>query len=239
MEKYKDFLERISYQQNGVQFAKGDFVPDKRVLGKVAPDNSLRDFFGDTIVFDLNSSTKEKISGIIEKLYEKFPECFAEKLNTSTLHMTLHDLSASEDLEKVSQDVFRNEIKLLEVLREQPVEVQTVQMKTNYIINMVNTSLVLTLVPADKDEWKKLQVLYALADKVRVCPYPYLTPHITLAYFSRKGFDENCSNELKKLADELNQKRFNITLNTKKLVYQKFISMNDYISVFPLVVSFN
>ena len=66
------------------------------------------------------------------------------------------------------------------------------------------------------------------------CPYPYLTPHITLAYFSHKGFDENSAQKLKAVVAELSQKSLDITLDTNKLFYQKFVSMNDYVSVFKL-----
>ena len=100
---------------------------------------------------------------------------------------------------------------------------------------MVNTSLVLALVPASELEWNKLQKLYSLIDKVRVCPYQYLTPHITLAYFSRNGFDEQAASALKNAVRELNDKSLKIVLHTDDLIYQKFLSMDRYINVFRLV----
>ena len=107
METYKDFLERISYQQPELLIGEGDFKPDKRVYEKVDPDNSFKPFFGDTVVFELDSSTKERVIQQIKKLYDTVPECFSEQINTDTLHMTLHDLSASDKLEKVSAAVFK------------------------------------------------------------------------------------------------------------------------------------
>lgn len=234
MEKYNDFLSRISYQQAELQIGEGYFIPDGRVYEKVNPNNTFKQFYGDTVVFDLDSRTKAKISKIIDALYEAAHECFCEKLDKGTIHMTLHDLSASDKLENISSEVFNNEIKLLQVLKGNPVKSQTIKMKTNFIINMVSTSLVLALVPDDEEEWNKLQGLYDMVNKVKVCSYPYLTPHITLAYFNHNGFDKNFTQRLKTIVAELNKQSFDITLNTNKLYYQKFVSMNDYISVFKL-----
>ncbi|MGN1432434.1 MAG: hypothetical protein ACI4XI_01915 [Ruminococcus sp.] len=234
MESYNDFMNRISYQKADLQICEGYFNPDGRVYEKVNPDNTFKPFYGDTVVFDLDSRTKTRIFKIIEKLYQSAPECFCQRLDKSTLHMTLHDLSAADSLDVVSSEVFQNEIKLLQILKDNPQKAQTIKMKTNFVINMVDTSLVLALVPADEAEWDKLQTLYDLVNAVKVCPYPFLTPHITLAYFNYNGFDTGSVQKLKAAVNEINRQSFDITLNTNKLHYQKFTSMNDYISVFKL-----
>lgn len=234
MEKYNDFLNRISYQHAELEIGEGHFNPDGRVFEKVNEDNSFKPFYGDTTVFDLGKRTKAKIAEIIDNLYTKTPECFCQKLDEGTLHMTLHDLSASDNLEGVSTEVFSNEINLLRVLKNNPQKAQTIKMRTNYIVNMVSTSLVFALVPYDEEEWNKLQALYDLINNVKVCPYPYLTPHITLAYFNYNGFDERSAKNLKETVYELNMHRFDLTLNTERLFYQKFVSMNEYINVFKI-----
>lgn len=235
MEKYKDFLERISYQKAELQIGEGRFIPDGRVCEKVGNDNRFKPFFGDTVVFALEKRTQNVISEIIDKLYEIAPECFCERINTETIHITLHDLSASENLDIIASQVFRNEVKLLQIINSSPVKPQTIKMKANYIINMVSTSLVLALVPTDKSEWNKLQEIYDLINEVKVCGYPFLTPHITLAYFNYNGFDEAASQKLKSAVFAINQNSFALSLDTNKLFYQKFIGMNKYFSVFPLV----
>lgn len=235
MECFDDFLKRISYQQAELQLGDGLFKPDNRVYKKVNQDNGFKRFYGDTVVFDLDSRVKNKIAGIIDRLYKTAPECFCERIKADTIHMTLHDLSASDTLENVAAEVFDNEVKLLRILKENPQKPMTIKMKTNFIINMVNTSLVLALVPADEAEWNKLQQLYDLINQVKVCKYPYLTPHITLAYFNCDGFDEKSADKLKSAVLELNKTHFDVSLRTNKLYYQKFSSMNDYHSVFPLV----
>ena len=75
--------------------------------------------------------------------------------------------------------------------------------------------------------------LYYLVDRVKTLPYPF-TPHITLAYYNRNGFNENSVHQLEAVVNQLNKSSFEITLSTDKLVYQKFTSMNDYVSVFNL-----
>ena len=235
MEKYNEFVQRISYQQAQLQIKNGDFTPDGRVFQKVAPDNSFKPFYGDTVVFDLPKKVKKTICPIIDELYEKCPECLCKRLDNHTMHMTLHDLSASDNLDEVAGDVFKNEIKLLEVINKNPVERHKIKMKTNFILNMVDTSLVLALVPLDEDEWNKLQTLYDMINQVKVCSYPFLTPHITLAYFNYNGFDKASSDKLKKVVTSLNEKlSIEIHLDTKKLYYQKFVSMNEYINIFSL-----
>ena len=74
-----------------------------------------------------------------------------------------------------------------------------------------------------------------MVNEVRVCPYPFLTPHITLAYFNYNGFDQKSADKLRALVFELNKKSLPVTLDTNKLCYQKFTSMNEYISVFGII----
>ena len=220
MEKYLDFLNRISYQQAELLIGEGIFSPHKSLSDKVNVENSFRTFYGDTVVFDLDRQTKERISALIEKLYEAVPECFCNKLDSHTLHMTLHDLSVFVKKEEAVSMTAENETKLIELLKDNPISLQTIRMKTKFIINMLDISLVLTLVPADEKEWDKLQKLYTLLDNVKICDYPFLTPHITLAYYNYNGFNASSLAKLKGIVRDLNQQSFEITLNTNKLFYQ-------------------
>ncbi|MDO5297304.1 MAG: ligT like phosphoesterase [bacterium] len=234
METFESFLDRTAYQQPRLLIAPGYFTPDERVKHKVKPDNSFRAFFGDTTVFDLDDDAKNQISALQNALYEQIPECFCAKLSPATLHMTLHDLSASSKLEEIAPEVFANEIKLLTIIRSQLLSAQTIRMKSNCIFNCVDTSLVLALRPENAGEWHKLQKLYEAIEQVKACPYP-LTPHITLAYYNYNGFSAAAAEKLSSVIYELNQQDFAVTLNTKKLYYQKFTDMNAYFKIFPLL----
>ena len=106
-------------------------------------------------------------------------------------------------------------------------------MRTKFIFNMVNTSLVLGLYPVNEEEYAKLMVLYDSIDKIKSLPYPF-TPHITLAYYNRFGFSENSKRKLETVVNSLNKESFLIELNTDNLYYQKFTNMNNYINIFKI-----
>ncbi|MCH5297031.1 MAG: hypothetical protein J1E85_05110 [Ruminococcus sp.] len=234
MESYIEFLNRInSFQKSELVLDNSNFNPNASVFSKVDDNNKFSLFYGDTVVFELSSNLKKSIAEIVDKLYEYAPECFCDRLVSNTFHMTLHDLSNSPVLDEVSSEVFKNEINLIEKLKSTPVEKQTIKMKSTYIFNMVNTSLVLGLYPIDATEYTKLMNLYNIVNYVKSLPYPF-TPHITLAYYNRNGFSEVSARKLEAIVNELNKNSFEIELNTNDLVYQKFTSMNDYTSIFTL-----
>lgn len=234
MEKYTDFINRISYQQPALMI-NDEFTPSKSVFDKVNPENTLKPFFGDTVVFKLGFSAKAKTDRIIDRLFKTVPECFCERLNADTLHMTLHDLCASPVKQEADKNSLVNEKQLKTLLKNNPLNPEIIRMKTNYIVNMIDISLVLALIPADENEWNKLSALYSLIDNVKKCDYPFLTPHITLAYYNYKGFKKSSAEKLRALSGELNKSGFEFELNTENLFYERFTDMNNYVDVFPLV----
>lgn len=237
METYQEFLNRInSFEKCEVYFGEGWFKSNPSLVKKVNPDNSFRDFFGDTMVFDLDIPIKKRLEKWLDRLYDEVPECFCERLTTDTFHMTLHDLSNSEDFSAIAEDVAENGKKVLQKFRD--IEAgNTIKMRSKYIFNMVNTSLVLGLYPADENEYQKLMALYQAFDEVKRLDYP-LTPHITLAYYNVNGFDEEVARKLEKLVREINTCELNhpwgVELDFRELYYQRFQSMNDYTNVFSL-----
>ena len=135
-------------------------------------------------------------------------------------------------------EVFENELNVIK--KSKQVSVQKIKMKSKYIFNMVNTSLVLGLYPVNEKEYNKLMNLYYLFDDVKKLNYP-LTPHITLAYYNVNGFDVDSVDKLKNIVRELNENDsdFEIDLDVRQLFYQKFISMNEYINIINLADSSN
>lgn len=235
METYQEFLNRInSFQKSKLEFYCDHFKPSLSVESKVNKDNSFKNFYGDTVVFDLDSEIKNKITNIIDMLYDKVPECFCEKIISDTIHMTLHDLSNSPTLSDVSQDIFNNEINLINKLTTVKIKHKSIRMKTKFIFNMVNTSLVLGLYPVNEDEYIKLIDLYGLVDEIKELPYPF-TPHITLAYYNSFGFSVESKRKLEAVVNSLNKETFLIELDTDNLYYQKFTNMNNYINIFKII----
>ena len=228
MESYSQFLSRIgSFEHSVLSFDKGRFNVSGGLKAKVNEQNLFRPFYGDTAVFDLDDKSKQKINHIIDTLTANAPECFCDRLGYGTLHMTLHDLSSSENEQDVLAKMNDNQTKLEALLKEAPVGTFEIKMRSKAIFNMVGTSLVLGLYPTDEEQYNKLMALYSLIDKVMTLPYP-LTPHITLGYYSFSGFDEAAAARLCSAVNRLNTEPFDITLDTSRLVYQHFKDMNSY-----------
>lgn len=153
---------------------------------------------------------------------------------TDTFHVTLHDLSNSPVLRNVAEELFENELKVIEQMKiirnRKKAKIRT---KSKCLFNMVDTSLVLGLYPADQDAYNRLMELYSVFDQVKKLNYPF-TPHITLAYYNINGFDIQAARTLENTVNQLNSSEMEIDLDPNHLYYQKFKSMNNYINIFPL-----
>lgn len=231
METYQEFINRISaFELPELLLGDGAFVSSRSVAGKVNDDNFFRSFCGDTIIFDLSEQEKIQIHNMTEQLYSEVPECFSERLGKDTLHMTLHDLSNSPELSDVAFKMQENEKKLQEILSAEPVEPQKIKMKSMAVFNMVNTALVIGLCPENEQEYKRLMNLYQIGDRIVKLPYPF-TPHITLAYYNKFGFPEISKRKLENVVNRLNKSPVYVTLDTERLCYKHFSSMNLYNTV--------
>ncbi len=232
METYKEFLDRInSFEKSEINLGDDYFRGSASIALKVNENNGFKPFYGDTVVFNLDDATKKKLSRIVDSINAVAPECFCERLVPNTFHMTLHDLSNSPVLEDIAVELFENEIKAVKIAEK--IAKQKIKMKSKYIFNMVNTSLVMGLYPINEEEYNKLMDLYYLFDDVKNLGYP-LTPHITLGYYNINGFSTQSARKLESIVKELNANEIEIELNTKELFYQKFVSMNEYINIFSL-----
>lgn len=235
-ERYHDFLNRIfSFQKSDFHFGVDRFWSSESVKSKVSDSGDFLNFFGDTIVFDLDDSQKNFINQYyLNPLYSVASNCLAERFDESTLHMTLHDLNASMNLDfELLTKMFDTELSVLQMIDCNLIKSHKIRMKTTCVFNMVNTSLVLGLIPCRQEDYYALMRLYCLIEKVHKLPYPF-TPHITLAYYSRNGFEGEQLKCLENTINELNRETFELELSTDRLYYQKFISMNEFFSVMRL-----
>lgn len=221
------FLSRINTFEKSIPFFGSDaFTPDINLKAKVE-NNLFKKFYGDTMVFLPDEVTVERLFKIQNHLYFYLPQCFAERLLPETFHMTLHDLNNSQDIAAIKNELIADEERIALILKEYSEQNITVEMKSHNIFNMVDTSLVLGVLPQNKREYEKLITLYRLFDEIKPLPYPF-TPHITIAYFSDYGFTEADSEKLCRVVELLNRDRFSFTLCTKRLVYQHFTDMNNF-----------
>ena len=236
-ESFRSFLDRIFlFEHANFSFWGDKFTPSESVFKKVAEDGYFKRFIGDTVVFDLDESQKRFIkTQFVDPLYNVAGECFAEKFHESTLHMTLHDLNSSEyDDYDVQKKMFETEAELSKRLQDRESTPDSIHMITTCVFNMVNTSLVLGLIPRSDEDYHKLMRPYYLVDEVYQLPYP-LTPHITLAYYGRNGFEGEELRAIERTVNEMNGRNHEIVLSTSRLYYQKFVSMNEFVSVMPFV----
>ncbi|MBP3854777.1 MAG: hypothetical protein IK990_04060 [Ruminiclostridium sp.] len=240
MEKYSELIDRISaFEKKELFLGNGDFTVNPSVAAKVGEDNRFGSFYGDTIVFRLDKRDIRDIGMFINELYAQNGRCFCERFPDDTLHMTLHDLSNSPHYDDIADKMTENERRLWTITRDAIIPAP-VKMRCKAIFNMVNTSLVLGLYPDSEEDHRQLMLLYEAVDTICPLPYPF-TPHITLAYFNRYGFDAESARSLEHTVNQLNfspafekLSLHGIMLDPDKLYYQHFMSMKDYTDVFRL-----
>lgn len=181
-----------------------DFLPGISVAVKVHPDNSFCNFYGDTVIFDLDEEDKTWLAALVQKLYDEVPACFAEAFPVSSYHMTLHDLSSGSRLSSLMPELESNRQKLKQQLASRSLFSPKIKMRSSFIFNMVDTRLVMGLVLDREVDYVNLMSLYRLVDGVMPLTYPF-TPHVTLAYYNANGFSAEEARKLKKLVAELNK----------------------------------
>lgn len=232
---YEEYLQKLLSLQ-GEEFGNKDgiFNPNGWVSTKVKTNGDFKAIFGDTVVFGLTEGDKKKLSEISEKLHNSNKSCFSEPILPETFHMTLHDLSNHENHHLAKEQMAGNKEKVEEIFLciSKEFENNSVLMKSTGVYNFLDMSFVLGLVPIDEVNYKKLIYLYEKFQSV-VYLDRILRPHITLTYFRNSPIVEVDVKKIKDMLDSLNKDEFIIELDFKKLCYQHFTSMNDFITVYP------
>jgi len=204
--------------------AYGNFSTNPNLIKKADQNGKLLPFFGNTIVYLLDNNTKYRIAALQDELYCAAPVMFSEKLKPDTFHMTVHDLVNGHindiQLQEQMAAIYPKARDILR--REKPGHI--LRMKTTWMFNMVNTSIVLGLTPSDAGSYRTLDRLYCSFEEIMPLGYA-LTPHITLAYFKPGIYEEIA---VAKLRDYLHSVEMEISLEPQNLVIQDFTDMNTY-----------
>lgn len=202
----------------------GAFSTNPNLTKKVNHAGEFLPFHGNTVVFDLSGDTKLALQGLQEELYQSAGWMLAQKLDPSTFHMTLHDLvngpELTEELKAAMAEAEEKAKHILNQWKGQP----PLHMKATWLFNMVNTSIVLGLIPADEDSWRRLEEMYLTLESVVPLGYA-LTPHITMAYFKPGTY---CQYDLDFLRKALRPIELEVPLGLNALFYQEFADMNHY-----------
>ena len=202
----------------------GDFTTSPNLRKKVDEAGNLLPFLGNTVVFLLDDDTKEKLRQLQESLYQAAPDMLAQPLQMSTFHMTLHDLANGTPEQLGLQDYMRYTRERVSQILPDWKDTPPLRVKTTWLFNMFNTSIVLGLKPADGESWCRLDEMYTTLEDVVRLGYA-LTPHITMGYFLPGTYS---SEQVQRLSGVLRNVELDITLDMKNLVLQEFHDMNHY-----------
>lgn len=209
-----------------------EFRTNSGLVRKTSYDGKFLSFVGDTVVFFLDDKTQSRLQKYQDILYEKCRDMLAEQIDSKTFHVTLHDLcngNPSEELWKVSEQNYIQVTKILEGYQQNGTGI--IQFKPVAVFNMMNTSVVLGLEPANDRSCQVLMELYEEFQQVVELNYP-LTLHVTLAYFKPGEYDRQMVYKLKEAIHEMNIEEIPlIEVDMKKLLYQRFDDMNHYYTV--------
>ena len=236
METLEMMKKRIgAFAPDSLPRGGGFRTQDSRSLSvKVNKEGALIPFWGNTVVFLLNEETCAWVKGVQDELYKVCADMLCtERLCEDTFHMTLHDLQSGASDSDIFTRVNNTRERALEVLTEVRAEMTApIRMRPTWAFSMVNTSIVLGLEPMTEDDCTRLMTAYERFHEVTPLSYPYLTPHITLAYYRPAEFGEEQLMRLRGVLARLSgaQKPV-IELRAEDLVYQEFGSMNRYRTV--------
>ena len=195
---------------------------------KVGPDRKMKPFMGNTVVFPLPEEVKREMGRMQERLYRTCAPALAEPLEASSFHMTLHDLLSGEPDRDLRRRIDEIRCAALERVRQIARTDETVRLHTTALFNMVNTSMVLGLAPADEKSCGRLMAYYETLQEA-VCLNCPLTPHVTLAYFRPGVIAAEWVEKLRDAVDEIGRReKIFMELPAKALEYQLFSDMNHY-----------
>lgn len=205
----------------------GDFVTNPKLTLKADDAGYLNSFAGETTVFLLGAEEKAYLKGLQDKLYAACGAMLSkERLIADSFHMTLHDLwNEGEEhfvLPPYSHEQVLDAVESIRRGCHEPIQMRCVSM-----LNMVNTSVVLGLVPAADEGERMLDDMYSRIEAI----YPLergLTPHITLAYYRPGTYREDVWGVLREVFPI---EETTILISPQSLVFQRFESMNRYFSI--------
>lgn len=195
---------------------------------KVSPTGRLLRYEGSTVVFKLPDAVKTAIAGIQKMLYEVCSDVLADPLSKDTFHITLHDLVSGKPSSKLSREIKQIEPMVLRRVGYISAQEQPIRMKSTYLFNMVNTSMVLGFEPEDEDSCYMLMEYYQ--ELQQELPLNYLlTPHVTLAYFRPGEIRPDQIKRLQSVVDRVKEcAPIYIELMGCMAEYTLFTDMNHY-----------
>ena len=225
MENLAAFHIRVDgFQHDSLQAA---LTTKPLLVEKVAPDGTLRPFFGNTMIFDLPQDVQLQIARMQQLLHHSCGFMLAEPLAPSTLHMTLHDLLNGVDEAALAESVRQTGTQAKAILAELRQAAQPpIRLTSTLAFNMTNGSVALGFAPDTEADCAAIMGMHARFQDVVALNYP-LTPHVTLAYYKPGVYDTAALAEALRAVNAL--EKVCITVDAHCLHYYQFTDMNTYI----------
>lgn len=196
---------------------------------KVGPDGSLRPFFGNTVLWELDGEAKLALCQRQTLVHHRAGGCLAQPLAPQTFHVTLHDLVSGPDPAAIAADMARAEqqtLALLDALRREGIP--PIRMVSTHVFSMVATSVVMGFAPETEGDCAALMALYERFHEVLPLSW-LLTPHVTLAYYRPGQYGQDAVDALSQaFAESAALPPIRITLQPGALVLRRFSDMNHY-----------
>ncbi len=265
-ETYSEFKDRIESFSRYHKFIEAEeYIPSKEVERKVREDGIFKPFMGDTIIYFLPREVQNYIyETFVMRFYDNsmgLSEYLSEPIKPQMLHVTLHDLNASECND---QEVSKMMVDMQFLLKRRKAMFDNIPNKINvksgYVFNMVGQSIVLSVMPGESDiflhnvvrpldrymtdmtrgeeeEYNKLMKAHTITSYASCIVHKYnYTPHITLSYFRNRKMEKPVIEALNGIANNLNtyENRFCFTLDKDLLYYSIFEDMNSFFPLFSL-----
>lgn len=227
METLQALRQRIGgFNQNSLPMGQG-LNTNPGLRAKIGPEGELQPFEGNTVVYRLPESVQEAIGQIQRMLYDRCGGSLAQRLGWESFHITLHDLVSGTPCEQLRRQIEGTEPQA-RLLVEELAQLAPIQMKSTYLFNMVNTSLVLGFEPVDEESCARLLHGYERLQSVVALPYP-LTPHVTLGYYRPGHLSWDQVEAIRWVIETVKTlPPISVELTGELLRYQRFTDMDHY-----------
>lgn len=227
------WLDRVARAEEPLEWR----IPASLEL-KVHSMGDLRPFFGDTLVFPLDTEALEACASLQRRLTAGLEGMFAEPLDPRELHVTLHDLSNGNRMPRLEREMEENSQKcrrlfagIAEALERDP-GLAEIRLEPVRMFDCLNISVLLGYAPASDRDYRLLLNLYEIFEEVRPLDY-WLRPHVTLAYFRPRVPTWSEVEELARRCATLGPLPI-LKLDVWELSYQTFQDMNRYTTRFTV-----
>ncbi len=223
------FHERVDGFEHDSLPHSGPLTTKPLLVEKIAPDGSMRPFFGNTMIFDLPADAQLAIARMQLILHHHCSFLLAQPIAPATLHMTLHDLLNGVDEAALSGPIRETGMQAKALLQAHRQDASPIRLTSTAAFNMTCGSVALGFAPDAEADCARLMALHQDYQAVVPLNYP-LTPHVTLAYFRPGVYDEGAVAALAAALGEINAlPPLRLTLDTATLHYYRFTDMNTYI----------